>query len=89
MKLVFDIEADHLLADVTKVWCIVARDVDTDEVYTFDPNNIQEGLFLAWTQRSELAAMGERGQRYVMENLTWEKVAHRSLSIYAKVFCDK
>ena len=52
-------------------------------------NKIQEGLFLAWTQRSELAAMGERGQRDVMENLTWEKVAHRSLSIYAKVFCDK
>ena len=52
-------------------------------------NKIQEALFTAWNQRAELAAMGERGQRYVMENLTWEKVAHRSLSIYAKVFCDK
>ena len=52
-------------------------------------NKIQEGLFLAWTQRPELAAMGERGQKYVMENLTWEKVARRSLSIYAKVFCNK
>lgn len=44
MKLIFDIEADHLLEQVSKVWCIVARDADTDEVYTFDPNNIQEGL---------------------------------------------
>ena len=54
-----------------------------------DEFRIQEGLAMAWNQRSELAAMGERGQRYVMENLTWEKVAHRSLSIYAKVFCEK
>lgn len=44
MKLVFDIEADHLLADVTKVWCIVTRDVDTNEVNTFDPNEIEQGL---------------------------------------------
>ena len=54
-----------------------------------DEFRIQEGLAMAWNQRGDLAAMGERGQRYVMENLTWEKVAHRSLSIYAKVFCDK
>ena len=44
MKLIFDIEADHLLEQVSKVWCIVARDVDTDEVHTFDPNNIEQGL---------------------------------------------
>lgn len=46
MKLVFDIEADNLLDDVTQVWCIVARDVDTDEVYTFDPTSIEDGLNL-------------------------------------------
>lgn len=46
MKLIFDIEADNLLDDVAQVWCIVARDVDTDEVYTFDPICIEEGLNL-------------------------------------------
>ena len=44
MKLIFDIEADHLLEQVSQVWCIVARDIDTNEVYTFDPNSIKEGL---------------------------------------------
>ena len=46
MRLIFDIEADNLLDDVTQVWCIVTRDVDTDEVHTFDPNNIEEGIKL-------------------------------------------
>lgn len=44
MKLIFDIEADNLLDDVTQVWCIVTRDVDTDEVYAFDPTCIEDGL---------------------------------------------
>lgn len=46
MKLIFDIEADHLLEQVTKVWCIVARDVDTGQIYTFDPDEIEQGLDL-------------------------------------------
>ena len=46
MKLIFDIEADHLLEQVTKVWCIVARDVETGQVYTFDPDEIEQGLDL-------------------------------------------
>ena len=46
MRLIFDIEADNLLDDVTQVWCIVTRDVDTEEVHTFDPNNIEEGIKL-------------------------------------------
>lgn len=44
MKLIFDIEADNLLDDVTQVWCIVTRDVDTNEVYAFDPTCIEDGL---------------------------------------------
>ena len=46
MKLLFDIEADNLYDDVTQVWCIVARCTDTDEVYTFDPSCIDDGLQL-------------------------------------------
>jgi DNA polymerase I-like protein with 3'-5' exonuclease and polymerase domains len=44
MKLIFDLEANNLLPDVTKVWCIIARDADTGEVHGFDPDNISEGL---------------------------------------------
>jgi len=40
-NLVFDIEADGL--DPTKVFCIVAQDVDTMDVFTFDNTQLQEG----------------------------------------------
>lgn len=46
MKLVFDIEANNLLYDVTKVWCIVAYDVEDGKVYSYDPDEIKEGLKL-------------------------------------------
>ena len=44
MKLIFDIEADHLLEQATTVHCIVAIDPDTDTVYTFEPDSIKKGL---------------------------------------------
>ena len=44
MKLIFDIEADHLLEQATTVHCIVAIDPDTDTVYTFEPDSIKRGL---------------------------------------------
>jgi len=40
-NLVFDIEADGL--DPTKIHCIVAQDVDTKDVFTFDNTQLQEG----------------------------------------------
>lgn len=44
MRTIFDIETDGLLEDLTTCWCIVCRDVDTGEVKTFNPFEIQEGL---------------------------------------------
>ena len=41
MELVFDIETDDLNA--TKIHCIVAQDVETQKVYTFPPDKLQEG----------------------------------------------
>ena len=41
MQLVFDIETDDLKA--TKIHCIVAKDVDTQEVFSFSPDNLQAG----------------------------------------------
>ena len=42
MKLVFDIETDDIKA--TKVWCIVAQDIETKKIYKFRPNEIEKGL---------------------------------------------
>ena len=41
MNIVFDIEADGL--NPTKIYCIVAQDVDTGDVFTFDNTQLQEG----------------------------------------------
>ena len=46
MDLVFDIETDDLNA--TKVWCIVAQDPLTGEIFKFKPDELQKGYeFLA------------------------------------------
>ena len=44
MNLVFDIETDGLNASV--IWCIVAKDIDTNQIYSFSPSNIEEGIEL-------------------------------------------
>jgi len=41
---VFDIETDGLYADLAKVHSLVLRDVDTNDVYSYTPNEIEQGL---------------------------------------------
>lgn len=43
-RLVFDTESDGLLYDITKLWCIVAKDMDTGDIQVFPPDKIREGL---------------------------------------------
>ena len=43
-SLVFDIETDDLKA--TKMWCIVAQDLDSNEIFRFAPHQIELGLEL-------------------------------------------
>jgi DNA polymerase-1 len=44
-QLVFDIEADALDArEVTRVWCIVIQDVDTEELFKYGPTEIEAGI---------------------------------------------
>mgnify|MGYP003645339050 FL=1 len=40
MRVVLDIEADGL--NPTKIWCIVAKDIKTNEVYTFEPDTLSD-----------------------------------------------
>ncbi len=42
MNLVFDIETDGL--DASVIWCIVAKDIDTNQVHSFCPKRIEEGF---------------------------------------------
>lgn len=42
---VFDIEANHLEPEkVTSVWCIVVKDLETEEVFKYGPDDIQRGV---------------------------------------------
>ena len=44
MRLAFDIETDGLLSDVTKIHCIAAQDLDTNEQFFWFNGSIKEGL---------------------------------------------
>ena len=44
MKLIFDIETDSL--EPTKIWCLVAKDIDTKQQYIYGPDQIQDGCDL-------------------------------------------
>ena len=43
---VWDLESNGLLDTIHTVWCIVCRNVDTDEVREFGPDDIQSALDL-------------------------------------------
>ena len=43
-RLVFDIETNSLTP--SKIWCIVAKDVDSGQLYTYGPGQISEGCDL-------------------------------------------
>ena len=42
MDLVFDIETDGL--DHSKIWCIVAKEVNKDKFHIYQPHNIEQGI---------------------------------------------
>lgn len=42
MICVCDIEANGLLPDVTKVWCVTCIDVETEKEYTWTPDNLND-----------------------------------------------
>lgn len=46
MRLIFDLESNGLLKDVSLIHCIVAKDIDTQEVHKFRPDEIVKGLDL-------------------------------------------
>ena len=46
MKLIFDLETDGFLSDVTTIHSIVLKDVETNKLYSFKFNEVHKGLKL-------------------------------------------
>lgn len=96
MRLLFDLETDNLLDDVTTIWCMVARDIDTDEEYVFGPTEIDKGLTLL---RSATLLAGHNICQYdlpvlqklkqharpakggVLDTLLWSRASYPMLSL--------
>ncbi|CAB4124528.1 PolA DNA polymerase I - 3'-5' exonuclease and polymerase domains [uncultured Caudovirales phage] len=46
MRLVFDLEANGLLNDASRIHCLVAKDLDTGDLHKFAPSEVEQGLKL-------------------------------------------
>ena len=44
MALIFDLETDGLLDEVSKIHCIVIKETDINKVYTFHGANVEYGI---------------------------------------------
>lgn len=49
---------------------------------------IKAGLMELYQRRSEWKEMGLRGRRYVLENLSWEKIASNALKEYKQLYTE-
>lgn len=57
-RLIFDIEADGLLHDITKVHCICAIDIATNEQFQWGPKEIEEGVKFLYDAEELIAHNG-------------------------------
>ena len=70
MRLVFDLEADGLYFEATKIWCICAKDIDTGMVYTWSVDDkITISSFLAYTLDLATELIGHNIIQYDLEVL--------------------
>jgi len=87
MKLLFDIETDGL--DATKIWCLVAQEVDTGQVWSYGPDDIEEGVKLL-NNAEQLSGHNIIGFDIpVLENLTSFKLGNQKLIdtlVYSRLF---
>lgn len=57
MRLVFDIETDGLLRKLTRIHCLVAKDIDTGEVFQFDDSGRRESVTTGMTMLMEASEL--------------------------------
>ena len=58
MKLIFDIETDGLLPELTKIHCLVAKDIETNQLYSYRPDKVEDGLQLLSEAKEIIAHNG-------------------------------
>tara|TARA_Y100000592_G_scaffold101108_1_gene185524 strand:+ start:2038 stop:3768 length:1731 start_codon:yes stop_codon:yes gene_type:complete len=58
MKLIFDIETDGLLPELTKIHCLVAKDIETNQLYSYRPDKVEDGLKLLSEAKEIIAHNG-------------------------------
>lgn len=74
MRLVFDIEADNLYWKASKIFCIVALDIDTGYVHKFTPENISAGIDLLVSADSLIGHNIIKYDIPVIEKLSGKKI---------------
>ena len=46
MKLILDLESNGFLDRLDRIHCIVCKDIETQKVYSYNPDNLNDGLEL-------------------------------------------
>src|SRR6478609_3855633 len=73
MRILFDIEANELLRKVTKKWCLVTKDIDTQEIKVFIDIEDAEALFAICTdEQIELL------KPLLVFNITWQEYLYEA-----------
>ena len=44
MKLIVDLEANGFLENLNRIHCIVVKDIETNKVYRYNPDNLEDAL---------------------------------------------
>lgn len=81
MRLIFDIEANNLLDDVTQMWIVVTYDLDTEETKQFTYHNNFLGLFEHLDQATELIGHNIIGYDLPLLEKLYEYAPKKSITI--------
>ena len=71
LRILFDIEANELLRKVTKKWCLVTKDIDTNQIKVFiDHEDLVELLATCTEEQTQLL------MPLLELNMTWQEYLH-------------
>jgi hypothetical protein len=89
MRYIADLETDGLLNEVTKIHCLVAKDIDTGEVHAFTPDNIEEGIRLLASAKHLVFHNGIGYDHPVLEKLYPQYYIDKSACCYPLGLCQR
>lgn len=70
----FDIEADNLLRLAEKIWCIVIQDLQTNEVFSYDPDSLNLAIKKLQSYDALVAHNGVMYDKPVAERILCENI---------------